>query len=323
MYSAHKQQAKRNLDFNKIRDDKEYPLFIRKDLLSIQKCDSDLADYFFKIPSKQRYGGIKVPIKTHMDIKDNHELCETKLLKKGDRFFLHIMISKDVFIRECYEGVLSIDLGLRQPVVSVALPGRDTMLEGDRIRDTQTRYFYLRRNSDYGNNRSRFYRREYNIVEDEIHKITTKLVKYAKENDLMIVVGNLKEIQNADKGRCMNRKLHRWPHYKFRQYLKYKAQWNSIAYKEVEEAYTSQLCSRCNNIGDRNKGLFKCDNCGLEIHSDKNGAQNIGRRALGKLLKPLSDAGDSVTSPGAGSDDLTSLDDFYSFAKSKSGMQPQ
>ncbi|MFP4051304.1 MAG: hypothetical protein ACLFVB_06140 [Thermoplasmata archaeon] len=51
VYSAHKQQAKRNLKIDKIKDDREYPLFIRKDLLSIQKCDSDLADYFFKIPS--------------------------------------------------------------------------------------------------------------------------------------------------------------------------------------------------------------------------------------------------------------------------------
>jgi len=173
LYSAHKQQAKRNLDFDDFKKDREYPLFIRKDLLSIQKCDSDLADYFFKIPSKQRFGGIKVPIKTHIDIKDNYEICETKLLKRGDKFFLHIMISKDVFVRERYDGVLSIDLGLRQPVVSVALPGRETMLDGTRIRDTQTRQFYLRRNTKYGNNLSRFYQREYNIVEDEIHKITT------------------------------------------------------------------------------------------------------------------------------------------------------
>jgi len=139
----------------------------------------------------------------------------------------------------------------------------------------------------------------------------------------MIVVGNLKDVQNKDRGRHMNRKLHRWPHYKFRQYIKYKAHWNGIAYKEVEEAYTSKLCSRCHNTGDRNKGLFKCDNCGLEIHSDKNGAHNIGRRALGKLLKPLSNAGGFVASPGAGSDDLTALSEFYSLMKSTSGMQPQ
>jgi len=163
LYSAHKQQAKRNLESDDLKDDREYPLFIRKDLLSIKNCDSDLAYYFFKIPSKQRYGGIKVPIKTHMKIKDKYGICETKLLKRGDRFFLHIMISKDVFVRERYDGVLSIDLGLRQPVVSVALPGRDTMLDGTRIRDTQTRQFYLRRNTKYGNNRSRFYEREYHI----------------------------------------------------------------------------------------------------------------------------------------------------------------
>ncbi len=222
-----------------------------------------------------------MPIKTHMDIKDKHEVCETKLLKKDGLFRLHIMIKKDAFVWERYDGVLGIDLGLRQPVTSVALPDRDTMLDGCLIRDVQTYFFYLRRQTEYGNNRSRFYRREYDKVNDRIHKLTNKIVQYAEENNLLIVVGDLEGVQEQDNGRKMNRKLHRFPHYELRRQLKYKARWNGIAYKEVSEAYTSQRCSRCGTKGDRNAGLFKCNNCGLEIHSDKNGAHNIGRRALG------------------------------------------
>ena len=323
VYSAHKQQAGRNLDLDDLKDGKAYPIFLRKDLIEIKDCTSDIADYFFKIPSKQRRGGIKVPIKTHMKIEDNHEVCETKFLKLNGRFLLHIMIKKDVFVQKCYDGVLGIDLGLRQPVTSVALPGRKTMFAGSRIRDVQTHFFYLRRQTEYGNNRSRFYRREYNKVNDCIHKLSNKLVQYAKKNNLLIVVGDLEGVQSQDKGRKMNRKLHRFPHYVLRRQLDYKARWNGIGYVEVNEAWTSQLCSRCETKGERNAGLFECGNCGLEVHSDKNGAHNIGRRALGKFARPLSRAGGFVASPGAGSDDLTALRDFYSLMKSASGMQPQ
>ncbi len=219
--------------------------------------------------------------------------------------------------------MLSIDLGLRQPVVSVALPGRETMFAGSRIRDVQTHFFYLRRQTNYGSNRSRFYRREYDKVNDCIHKLTTEIVQYAKKNNLLIVVGDLEGVQSQDKGRKMNRKLHRFPHYMLRRQLKYKAHWNGISYVEVSEAWTSQLCSRCRTKGKRNGGLFECGNCGLEVNSDKNGAYNIGRRALGKFTRPLSNAGGFVANPRAGSDDLTALRDFYSLTKLASGMQPQ
>jgi len=323
VYSANRQQAERNLDIDDLKDGKVYPIFLRKDLIELKDCESELADYFFRIPSKQRYGGIKVPIKTHMDIKDEYEICESKLLKRNGRFHLHIMIKKDVFVRERYHGVLGIDLGLRQPVTSVALPDRDTRFDGCRIRDVQTHFFYLRRQTDYGSNRSRFYRREYDKVNDCIHKLTNRIVQYAEENGLLIVVGKLTGIQDQDNGKTMNRKLHRFPHYELRRQLEYKAHWNGIGYVEVSEAWTSQLCSRCVMKGERNAGLFECNNCGLEVHSDKNGAHNIGRRALGKLLKPLSNAGGFVASPGAGSDEPTALRDFYSLMKSVSGMQTQ
>ncbi len=324
VYSAHCQQAKRNLDTDSLKDGKAYPVFLRKDLIDIQVCDSNLADYFFKIPSKQKYGGIKVPIKTHQKIdEDKHEVCETKFLKLNGRFHLHIMIKKEVFLQERYDGVLSIDLGLRQPVTSVALPGRRTMLAGERIRDMQTHFFYLRRQTEYGNNRSRWYSREYDIVNDEIHKLTTEILQYADQKNLLIVVGNLEGIQNRDNGKAMNRKLHRWPHYEFRRQLEYKSHWAGIHYVEVDEAYTSQRCSRCGRDGERRSGLFKCSNCGLEIHSDKNGAHNIGKRALGKFARPLFKAGGFVASPEAGSDDLAALRDFYSLMKPESRMQPQ
>ncbi len=96
LYSAHKQQARRNLD--KVKEEKEYPIFLRKDLIDIEECESDIADYFFKIPSKQRYGGLKVPIRTHIDIEEGYEVCESQLIKKDDRFYLNIFQENRIFL---------------------------------------------------------------------------------------------------------------------------------------------------------------------------------------------------------------------------------
>jgi len=69
----------------------------------------------------------------------------------------------------------------------------------------------------------------------------------------------------------------------FKQYLTYKANWDGIRVIEVPEAYTSQTCHRCGMKGQRVAGRFTCQNCGLVIDADVNGAWNIAKRAHGLL----------------------------------------
>ncbi len=66
-----------------------------------------------------------------------------------------------------------------------------------------------------------------------------------------------------------------WSHYKFKQFLKFKAEEYSCKVIEVNEAYTSKTCGKCGkmqNIGS--KKIMKCS-CGLELDRDLNGARNI------------------------------------------------
>jgi putative transposase len=66
-----------------------------------------------------------------------------------------------------------------------------------------------------------------------------------------------------------------WSHYRFKQFLKCKAQEYSCEVVEVNEAYTSKTCGKCGfiqNIGS--KKIMKCS-CGLELDRDLNGARNI------------------------------------------------
>ncbi len=275
-------------------------------MIDAQKCESDICDYFVNIPVKERYDGVNVPVNTHDEIPEGAEIGESKLYREDDRFYINITIKYDVEPVEEYDGVLGIDLGLRNPVVGVALSvaesSQEVFFKGDTIKQIQARYSYLRRQSKNG---KKWEDREYNRVRDKLHKLTTELVDYAEENNFMIIVGELTGIQNQNKGRVMNRKLHRFPHFTIRKMLEYKCKDRGMEYKEVSEAYTSQRCCKCGKKGVRKKGLFKCN--GTEINADVNGAWNVSKRALGKPeIRSMLGAGVSVTMPELHSDDLTS-----------------
>ena len=53
-----------------------------------------------------------------------------------------------------------------------------------------------------------------------------------------------------------------------------------IKVRYVDPAYTSQTCSRCNNLDRENRQTqdkFKCNKCGFELNADHNAAINIAR----------------------------------------------
>lgn len=296
VYSANKQQAERFYDT--IKEDSEYPISVRKDLIDVQECESNIADYFVKIPTAQRYGGLKLPVKAHTEIKDDWEIGESKVIKRDDNFYIHISVSYEVEPVSDLHGIYGIDLGLRNPVVGVALSVAESCpkveqvdFHADQIQKIQSRYAYLRRNTSTG---KKWKQRESNKVEDIIHKVTTEIADYCKENSLAVAVGDLEGIQNKDRGKEMNRKLHRFPHYKFKQLLRYKLKERGLPMVEVDEAYTSQTCHKCGEKGKRYRGRFRCS--GTEMDADYNGAWNIAKRALGKAeISPLADAGATVT----------------------------
>ena len=53
---------------------------------------------------------------------------------------------------------------------------------------------------------------------------------------------------------------------------------NGIKETIVNPAYTSQVCCRCNHLGERNGKWFKCSNCNFKIDADFNASINIKKR---------------------------------------------
>jgi putative transposase len=73
-----------------------------------------------------------------------------------------------------------------------------------------------------------------------------------------------------------------WAHYRFKMFLKFKAQEFGSIILDVNEAYTSKTCSVCGAIKQNLGGskVLKCKNCGTIIDRDYNGARGILLRAL-------------------------------------------
>lgn len=296
VYSATKQAMDKYMDWDSVKEDREYPWYIRNDTLKVEKArNTEEFNYWARIPVRDVWGKVTVPIIPHEEIKDEYHVHDSKIVRKDYGFELHLSVSKEVESVETYDGVIGIDMGLKKFATDVLLPNRQTHCHGTHIGNVQAKYFFLRRNCSDGYVRRKWDNKDSNKVNDICHQISREIVDTAKDKNLLIVLGKLDGIQLQDKGRKMNRKLHNFPHWKLRQYIKYKAKWEGIKVIEVSEAYTSQRCSRCGEIGDRHKGRFKCDNCGLEIDSDKNGAHNIAQRGIGKFIEASPDARSHVT----------------------------
>jgi len=136
-------------------------------------------------------------------------------------------------------------------------------------------------------------------VDDRLHKIARHIVEDAEERNAVIVVGDLSGIcRDNDKGRYINDKTHKMPFARLLNYIEYKAHSAGIDVVLVEEYDTSKTCNcwACEGVRET-QGRFECPECGLDDNADKNGALNIGKRALGNFSKPLSEAGAVLAQP--------------------------
>jgi putative transposase len=271
------------------RDISEQPLYLRNDVSRIEKKDTKFARYWLKIPTKQRRQ-FWVAIKVAKEKEEllGYKFCDSKIVKRKDGWFAHITIEKEIIIKTDYKDILGIDLGIRRCASVVRLSDGMTSFYGKELRETRGHYFHLRKRlGEKKANKTieKIGNTEHRKVNDQLHKISREIVNQAIKTDSLIVLGDLKGIRDrSDNGRKFNRKLASMPFAKLSNYITYKANWAGIQVIKVNEAYTSQTCHKCKEIGNRNRGLFKCE-CGYQDNSDRNGAINIAERGLREACK--------------------------------------
>ena len=116
--------------------------------------------------------------------------------------------------------------------------------------------------------------------------INCELNKMVKEEDIEEIVRE--DLNWVSKKRNVSKKQQNrfstWSKGLLLERLSVKLTENGITETIVNPAYTSQVCCKCNHLGDRKGKEFKCSNCNLSIDADFNASINIKKR---KFIKEI------------------------------------
>lgn len=300
LYSALKQQIK----WDDIGS-RGHPVVLRNDVFSVTINESFSS---VKIPHKDVYGGIKVPVQIpyrYHELMEKGKICDSQLRPEKDSWYIHIVIEFDVDVSRnpSPDVVIGVDLGERHLATSVALvngeivnPEYHDQGEGRRIR---SHYHRLRRQLQKNKKWEALQKisgKQERTMDYLCHRISREIVDKAKKHvgehqEVAVAVGDLKGIRDEDWGSKGNRRKDSFPFSKLKQYIQYKAEEAGIPCELVNEAYTSKTCNRCGEVGTRHsQGKLVCNNEKCEIQEyncDMNAAINIGCKLSRKLRKPL------------------------------------
>ena len=128
-----------------------------------------------------------------------------------------------------------------------------------------------------------------NQVNDALHKHTTKFVDLCQKRGIgTIVLGDLTGIrENINYGKRANPETTPMGvRQSYTQLITYKAKVLGIKVEQIDEAYTSQTCRKCDNRKKPTNRNYTCG-CRFKYHSDGVGAINIKQKYLGRLGDPV------------------------------------
>ncbi len=141
-----------------------------------------------------------------------------------------------------------------------------------------------RKSDDYYRMRARLahkFRKLKNHRKDLYHKVTREITY--NYGDIYAESLNVKELSEESESKTMKKQFRDAAWSTFMNILLYKAEEAGTVIHRVDPAYTSQICSRCGNIVEKDLSvrIHECPYCNLKMDRDINAARNILKRGLG------------------------------------------
>lgn len=273
------------------------------------------------------------------DLPPDAEVGSPQLIRHGEQWWLHTPIEKafkapqkvEEQIRENREtNICAVDLNLGEQIaVCTVQTVEGTILAtrfiggGDAISGFRKKQLgrIARHRSQTGmmasdeQDNAALWQKIRNRDEDEAHRISRRIVQFAKEQGASIIVfehlGNLKP-QKGKYSRRGNQKRAYWMKGRIFRYSKYKA-WNErIIPCRVSPRNTSRECARCGARvvryaqGQPEEGytvgapLVVCQQCQMRDHADRNASLKIGQRLLARYQNTTSQEKPHAPLPRAG-----------------------
>lgn len=215
----------------------------------------------------------------HIPYMEKGMIKEAELVRRGKRWFFHLVLDIPEAIPKEKGSILAIDIGEN----NLAATSTGKLFGGGKVKDRRDKFLAQRRRLQSNGSQSAKQRlrqisgKERRHVKHVNHRIAKELVNEAEKNGCKtIALEDLKNIRERIKGnKRVRSRLHRWSFDELRRFIEYKALAKGIKVIYLNPAFTSQLCSHCFSLGNRSKHRFCCFNCGSQQHSDLNASQNL------------------------------------------------
>ncbi|MCZ7664471.1 MAG: transposase [Thermoleophilia bacterium] len=243
-------------------------------------------------------GRIKVPFASGKHQRDLLACGATKearlVLRKGVWYFNLVLDLPDASPASG-SGVLGVDVGEN----NLAATSTGKIWGGGNLRHQRDIHLAHRRRLQANGSRAAKRKlkaisgREERRVRHVNHETSKAIVQEAlRVGASEIRLEDLTDIRaNIKAGKRVRTRLHRWAFRQLQDFVSYKAEAGGLRVVFVEPAYTSQTCSACGAIGNRERHRFSCA-CGTRLHADVNASKNIAGFA-----KPIGSARAVVNQP--------------------------
>ncbi len=218
----------------------------------------------------------------HRNIEGKIKTCTIKRYK--DKWYINFSCEIPEVEKVEIKNIIGIDLG----ITTLATLSNGIKIKNPRIlnkyiniiKDLQRRLSLKRKGSNnYKKLKSilsKLYEKLVNVRNDNLHKLSRKLVD---EYDLIILEDlNIKQMVKSN---YLSRSIHDVSWNKLVNFISYKADYAGKIIELINPYNTSKQCSNCGNIKELTLSdrIYKCDKCNFELDRDYNAAINIKNKS--------------------------------------------